>query len=261
MLRKIKILYLNVTFFIILICPISLLAGDNSESKTKEIVTISEQNKQLNKILVELTEKNKILEAQLQVTKDYHSSLLDTVYWALAGVFVILGLLLGFGWLANFRIYARDKDALRKQVNTQIEIESTNLKENVNSYIKELSEKQSKLLIEKLDQDIKTFTKKMSLSDSRIFRLELDIKKKQMQKEESPAMALTDALKVLELSVQDSPADIPDTIHFMLKKIEAGGKFTANEITRVQKILNELPTHYATLNEKLLSKLIASDIF
>lgn len=39
----------------------------------------------------------KLLEEQLRLTREFQTSLLDTVYWALGGVFLVVGLLLGFG--------------------------------------------------------------------------------------------------------------------------------------------------------------------
>lgn len=262
MFTKVKFLFLKAICLAILICPISLLAAEKLDAKeSNDSLKTLEQSKHFHYILAELTQKNRILEAQLQTTKDYQGSLLDTVYWALAGVFVIVGLLLGFGWLANFKIYDRDKEVIREQLNIQIEIEASNLKDYIKSQIKELSGTQSKLIEEHIDQSVRTLTLKNVSLDSRIFHIELNIKKKEMDHEKSPAMALTHALNVVNLCVKNSQDDIPDTLHFMLNKIDEGGKFTASEITRVQKIINELPTQYSTLSQKLLSKLVASDIF
>jgi hypothetical protein len=56
------------------------------------------------------------LRAQNAIIREYQQDLLTTVYWSLGGLGVIAGLLLGFGWFANFRIYERDKAALRQDI-------------------------------------------------------------------------------------------------------------------------------------------------
>jgi len=60
----------------------------------------------------ELRKQNDLLRGQLDVMKQYHQGLLTTVYWALGGIVTLMGILVGFGWFANFRVYERDKNAL-----------------------------------------------------------------------------------------------------------------------------------------------------
>ena len=62
---------------------------------------------------IALREQNKII-------REYHSSLLDTVYWALGGVFTLAALLSGFGWWSNFRVYEADKRRLREELDVQL---------------------------------------------------------------------------------------------------------------------------------------------
>jgi hypothetical protein len=62
---------------------------------------------------IQIREQNKII-------REYHASLLDTVYWALTGVFAFTGLLSGFGWWSNFRVYEADKKRLRDELSSQL---------------------------------------------------------------------------------------------------------------------------------------------
>jgi len=55
------------------------------------------------------------IQAQNKIIKEYHSSLLDTVYWALAGVATMALLLAGFGWFTNFKFYEADKQRLKEE--------------------------------------------------------------------------------------------------------------------------------------------------
>ena len=61
----------------------------------------------------------KLLETQLQITKDFQSAILDTIYWALGGVFLALSLVFGFSWFPNFRLYDRDKQALHADLQSR----------------------------------------------------------------------------------------------------------------------------------------------
>jgi hypothetical protein len=48
--------------------------------------------------------------------KEYHSSLLDTVYWALGVVVTVALLVGGFSWYSTFRVYEADKRDLRRDM-------------------------------------------------------------------------------------------------------------------------------------------------
>jgi hypothetical protein len=57
-----------------------------------------------------------ILNAELQVYKGFMEHLLDTVYFSLGTVVVVLFAMVGFGWYQNVRAYERDKDALMQSL-------------------------------------------------------------------------------------------------------------------------------------------------
>jgi hypothetical protein len=53
-----------------------------------------------------------VLKASLADERKHNEAVLSTVYWSLAVLATMGAALIGFGWLANFRFYERDKDAL-----------------------------------------------------------------------------------------------------------------------------------------------------
>lgn len=55
--------------------------------------------------IIALQEQNKLI-------KQYHSSLLDTVYWALGLLGAVATLIVGASWLVNFKLYDADKSRL-----------------------------------------------------------------------------------------------------------------------------------------------------
>lgn len=224
---------------------------DSSASSVKVADVLDQTSKQ----------EVELLRAQLHYTRDFQDSLLSTVYWALGGTFVLAGLLLGFGWLANFKVYERDKAAMRSELEALLITRVSEITVEVGARLGQIPEL--------IAEDVKKASAnneravKAALEDvsNRVFALELRRLKEKMESNESDSMALTDALHLMELCSRKSPDELPNVMHFMLKKIDKGGKLTASEITRLNRVLDKLPAHYGTLNEKLRAKLIASDIF
>lgn len=56
------------------------------------------------------------LQEQVQTLKDFTQHILATVYFALSAVIVVVIAMLGFSWYQNFRVYERDKEAMRQQL-------------------------------------------------------------------------------------------------------------------------------------------------
>lgn len=211
--------------------------------------------------LSEAKQQVKLLEAQLQVTRDYQGSLLDTVYWALSGVFIVASLLLGFGWLVNFKIYERDKEALKAELENIARAKGAELDESIAKKMTSINANIDKQIKESIAELMKPHISSISAVERRVFQIEFEHLEEKMKVNPSNNMALTDALRLLELCNKRDHGKVPDIVHFMLKTIDKGGKLTATEITRVNAVLDLLPTHYQTLTEKLRTRLVASDIF
>lgn len=60
------------------------------------------------------------LRAELKAIREYHNSLLDTVYWALGTIVGLALLLIGSSWYTNFRPYESDKARLQEEVDKKI---------------------------------------------------------------------------------------------------------------------------------------------
>jgi hypothetical protein len=202
-----------------------------------------------------------LLQAQLDAERSFQSSVLDTVYWALGGVFFLVGLLLGIGWFANFKVYERDKEALKSTLEGLASKLGADLMER-HSHLATSLEKTIQVQTSERGKAVeRTIMSSVSSVEDRLTRLEIDLRTKAMQGNKSPNLALTDALSLLETCAKRAIDEVPDIVHFMLKTIDLGGKLTANEITRVNAVLDILPAHYKTLVDKLRAKMVASDIF
>lgn len=71
------------------------------------------------------------LKAQLEVMREYDGRLLETVYWALGTTVVILLGLAVFGWYTNFRVYERDKEAMREDLQLFVREELSKIRKSL----------------------------------------------------------------------------------------------------------------------------------
>jgi len=71
------------------------------------------------------------LRAQLQIIRDYNDDFLSTVHWSLATVFTVVALLIGFSWYANFRLSARERAALKQELQGSLREEIANLQQQL----------------------------------------------------------------------------------------------------------------------------------
>ncbi|VVN92396.1 hypothetical protein [Pseudomonas fluorescens] len=251
-------------FFTLILCAQPTLAQvattSTGKQSTAELAKLASQMP-IAEELQTAKQQIKILESQLQMTRDYQGSLLDTVYWALGAVFLLVGLLLGFGWFANFRVYERDKEILKAELEGAVRSKADDLEKSISLQTDNIS----RVVIGKIDEKIKIAETSLNYSlqkiDGRLFDLEFVRLHDKMNANGSDNMALTDALQLLDICIKRDFYKVPDVIHFMLKTIDKGGKFTAGEITRLNVLLDSLPSQYRALLEKLGAKLVAADIF
>jgi hypothetical protein len=72
---------------------------------------------------LELSQKSEevlVLQTQNKLIKDYQSSLMDTVLWALGVVCTIAVFIAGFGWWSNFKVYENDKKRLKEELDLSL---------------------------------------------------------------------------------------------------------------------------------------------
>ena len=99
------------------------------------LATPSETNQQLQQNLLATQSEVIQLKATLQVVQSYQDKFLATVYWSLGTIATIVVLLVGFGWFANFRIYERDKSALKDELHMIMNEELLQLRKIVETHV------------------------------------------------------------------------------------------------------------------------------
>ena len=75
------------------------------------------------------TDEKEFLRGQLAEMRDYDQRLLATVYWSLGGVFLVIVVIAGLNWFANYRIYERERESLRNEINLQVRILQSELEQ------------------------------------------------------------------------------------------------------------------------------------
>lgn len=223
--------------------------------------------------LVAAKQQIKLLEMQLSEVRSFQDSILTTVHWALAGVFVLVGLLLGVGWFANFKIYDRDKDSLKAEVQSNASKLSSDLSAQLMRSTADLEQMlQSRFETEKeviyksfksiTDDSLKSVVASVNVLTNKFDRMELTRLRKEMNETQSHSTALTRALYLFEFCFDRKiEHEVPNIVNFIIKNLDAGGKFTAREITELNALIDKLPEHYKVLTDKVRTKLVASDIF
>lgn len=212
----------------------------------------------------------KVLEAQLQTMKDFQSSVLDTVYWALGGVFVALGVLGGFGWMANFKIYERDKASLRAELLAEVSKTtseqaknfadlSTNLNKKLAADWEQIEAKLGAAMELVADRKSKPLQHSLQALDRQVYQNERMRLNSSMRNNPSTSMALTDALHLMEHCYKRSPTDVAEIIQFMLEKMNEGGQFSVYEFTQIGQLLDKLSPETKLLAERLRSKLATAE--
>jgi hypothetical protein len=118
-----------------------------------------------------------VLQAQLDLMKHYDSRLLATVYWALAGTFVMWGLINGFAWYANLRIYRSDKESLMQEIRDRITTETRTLDKTLSTNLSSSTEKlgqlvdsKSKAVSDNLSQTITQLDQKLNTTAASLKR-------------------------------------------------------------------------------------------
>jgi hypothetical protein len=62
--------------------------------------------------------------------KEYDQHLESTVHWAVGGVFLLVALVAGLNWFANYRLYERERESLRESVRMEIQRVSSEITHN-----------------------------------------------------------------------------------------------------------------------------------
>lgn len=116
-----------------------------------------------------------VLRAQVETMRDYNERLLSTVYWSLGTIAGIAVLLVGFSWFTNYKIYERDKSALKQELNAlfsnQLLQIQNKLNEELSGKLEDISTKSVAAAKTISEQSISSLNYKMSSIEKKVLSL------------------------------------------------------------------------------------------
>jgi hypothetical protein len=117
-----------------------------------------------------VSSSNELLQGEIKAIREYHGSLLDTVYWSLGIVFGLVVLIIGSAWYTNFRLYEADKARILEEVDRKIA--------EANSRISRDLQMLSGNLSDKVDRDILALANRLSAEIERMRSDNKDVDRK-----------------------------------------------------------------------------------
>lgn len=106
------------------------------------------------------TPSNELQQGELKAIREYHSSLLDTVYWTLGIVLGLVLIIIGSSWYTNFRLYEADRARILEEVERRVA--------EANSRSSRDMQMLSSNLSDKVDRDILALASRVSTEIDRM---------------------------------------------------------------------------------------------
>ncbi len=246
---------------------LALIGGSNALAanpkpdviQTPRALETSEQDK----LIVELKAQNELL-------KDYQQHLLETVYFSLGGLGVLVSLLLGYSWFTNFKIYERDKASLvndlTAEVSKQIILKTTQINENIsinqsaydekiNKYFQELSEVSNKNIAKQADQiksDVIKIKHGLLILEHTVVKAELD----KWMASKVYINATRCALKLIDIGLEVGfDFYVSDGLDQLNKTVSLSNSLGADLVSEITSTLDKMPAAHAAMSAKIKSRL------
>ena len=209
----------------------------------------------------------KLLESQLQAVRDFQGAILDTIYWALGGVFLALSLVFGFSWFTNFRLYDRDKQALHadlqgrtdaalKELQAELDRTSLNLDRRFDEKLAEFN-RTIETQVEHIREQLKT-TSQASITaiERSLAGVQRSILRLQVRTEVDPAQRMTLAQRLLYYTTEAASDEVPEAISAILRAIDEGVRVTTREVASLNALLDKVKPEHSAFANKLREKLV-----
>jgi hypothetical protein len=199
----------------------------------------------------------RLLRAQLETMREYDQRLLATVYWALGGLFVIIGIVGGLNWFFTFRLYERDRDSLRHELTMELQRvrqelvaagQDTlkSLKDAHQEHSNKTDERVQGIRKAALDADQETLKKaryEILLSRYDFTKFLLDFS----QSQNNPRAIVSACIEHLQTLDGLGWLDVHagDYLRYLARALAAGGTLTDTELRELSIVLAHIPEAYA----------------
>jgi hypothetical protein len=225
----------RVPLWILLISTLVFTYGQPTAPPPKPVVEPSvRENAQAQQQIV-------VLEAQLKLMRDYDTRLVSTVYWSLATLAGVTFILVGFGWFANFRVYERDKNVLREELNL-------NLRERIDqaeASVTKISNEQ----IQRVESSVeRTIEGRLNSIRHDVLELQYDQAAMELRMwvdRKVPENELRVAGQMIEIAVsEDNEYHVGRALDVVMHALASGAKPNANDVRRLTSVIDTLPREH-----------------
>jgi len=216
-----------------------------------------------------LRQQNRLLEAQLQSAKEFQGAVLDTIYWALSGVFLALSLVFGFSWFTNFKLYDRDKQALHADLQSRLDIaikeigtEYSKTSQAVDRRVDEKFEewkRTAEYQAEALTKQVQTNSQaNVTALERSLSGLQREVLKVSIRTETDPTVRVSLARRLLYYSLDAAHHDVPEAIAAILRSLDEGVRISPQDVSSMNGLLDKVPQEHMAFAAKLRERLVVT---
>jgi DNA-binding ferritin-like protein len=200
-----------------------------------------------------------------------NARILQTVHWALGTIVTVLLAITGAGWYANFRVYRRDLDALRKDLESSFHERQEEIRHDLVEQLGTIAERIKESAQNALKSDLEATIQRVGDLELRLLKMEFE---REMEKPEGTIEALHPCERVkrycsllekaVELDSRDpvvasmfpTAAGVLDRLTQAIEAtLSSSSLFSrgleANEAREVSKVLSQLPPEFGAPRRRI----------
>lgn len=189
-----------------------------------------------------------LLQAQLTTMKELHESLLDTVHWALSAVGAMTVVLVGYGWITNFRLADRERKALGEELHGAVVREFASARNELVTETAKIPE----LVKKALQGSIQNATTPLQRQLRNLAFDLAGIEVWRYRQEAVPANTITALRKHALIALESGHAwAVDDDLAEMEDLLRAGAGLRGQDVGDLDGFLQRLPVQHEVIRERL----------
>ena len=231
-----------VSLFLIVVLGAPMYAQTPSPTFTPIIVNLPQSQTE--------PEKLAVLQAQLNLMREYDQRLLNTVYWSLGGMGGVILLVIGLGWYTNFRLYTRELDTLRDSLKREIQA-------TLRAEMSDAAEKAGRDAVREIESTVRTLGRDMKFMKYDLLKTEAE-RWKVGGYTANAIMSYAEMAEVaLEAKFEIYVSEALDNLRKTFREVES---IPSGHAKRVTEIINRLPPEYIADVEAIRKLLLEARI-
>lgn len=200
-----------------------------------------------------------VLNAQIELMKDYDRKLLDTVYWALGTSVIVILAAASAGWFANFRSYERDKETMRNELINLINTRTADQKKEIRNLIDSRMEKIVDQIPTIVERSLEPLLDQIVNANLKILVVEMSVYDQEAKYWRSLKVfgnELLAYIKMLDKAVEGEwHPRITISLDGIQEALNSGAEPSVYVIQRLTSVLDNLPSEYSVVADNIRSRL------